>query len=328
MTVTVARGSPLPWPVAIAFTGVGAALIVVGIAFVGPIDVPGASTGAIPLWLAVLIVVPIWVAYGVSLTRRTSERRRVLATAAVAEVLTDPPSEADPAVVGVLIGRGRVPAVAVAATTLALAAWRWIDIQELGDEVVVSIDATPPPGAVPSSTDLIVLRALDARRDPVTGDVKGPPLWGDVDAWWSAYAADARAHAIAAGLLEPRLPFVGLMLASVITATVVGLAIFWYIAAFVGTILLANGIPHLLARASGYRLSPAGAVERSRWLAFGRGLRERGGLEQAGPGAIAVWGPYLVYGVLVGAGPRAARVLTPDVGRHSELPPDVTVISI
>ena len=77
----------------------------------------------------------------------------------------------------------------------------------------------------------------------------------------------------------------------------------------------------------GYRLSGTGLVERARWVAFGRGLRERGGLAEVGPGGVAVWGPYLVYGVLLGAAPRAAEALTPDVGRAAELPSDVMVFT-
>jgi len=329
ITVSVGNGGrPLPWPAAVAFTVVGIAMVVYGISL-GPIVVPGEGTGVFPVWVAVLIVVLLWAVYVVTAVKSSRARREVVGATSVPRTLDEPPAAVDPATVAVLVGRGRVPAVAVAATTLGLVERGAIDIHEVGGGVVVSFDPSPRIGGIGlAPTDSIVLHALAARRDAVTGDVQGPPLWEDAESWWTSYARAARAQAIASGWLELRLPLVGLMIVSIVTATVIGLAIFWYTLAFIGTILLANGIPHLLARAGGYRLSAEGRVRRAEWLAFGRGLRERGGLAQAGPGAVSVWGPYLVYGVLVGAGPRAARALTPAVGRHTELPPDVVVIDL
>jgi len=327
MTVRVSRGRPMPPIFASLLVLVGAAMVVYGIAVVGRIEVPGTSVGAIPMWLAVIILVPIWFFYLRSLVRAARTRRRAIADAGVPDTLTEPPSQEDPAVVAVLLARGSVPAEAAAATTLAVAAAGWIDIQEVGDRVVVSFDETPSDKFVASATDTAVEQALAARRDPTTGDVTGPPLYAAADGWWQDYAADARGRAVAAGLVEPRVPLVVLMLVCILTATVVALAIFWYVMAFVGLILLANGLPHLLVQVGGYRLSGTGLVERARWVAFGRGLRERGGLAEVGPGGVAVWGPYLVYGVLLGAAPRAAEALTPDVGRAAELPSDVMVFT-
>ena len=117
------------------------------------------------------------------------------------------------------------------------------------------------------------------------------------------------------------------MVLSIVTATVLAIAIFWYTLAFVGLILLANGIPHLIVRFGGYRLSVVGTIERARWLAFGRGLRDRGGLATVGPGGVSMWGPYLVYGVLFGGAPRAAAALTPaGVKGGAELPAGVVVL--
>lgn len=325
ITVSVGRGRPLPWPVALGLTAIGAAMAVVGLAM-GSIDVPGGSTGAIPLGLAVVLVVPLWAVLAIRLVARERRRGAALDGAGVPDVLAEPPGRLDPAVVGAVIGRGRTPSRAVAATVLSLAERGWLDIHEVGERVVISFDPTPADARPVSATDELVYRALAARADPSTGDVVGPPVWGDVGDWWPAFAGDARARAMAGGFVEPRIPMAGAMVVSVLTATVFALALFWYTLTFVGLILLANGVPHLLVRASGFRLTEAGLVARAHWLAFGRGLRERGGLARSGPGAITVWGPYLVYGVLLGAGPDAARVLTPEVGRDVALPREMTVI--
>ncbi len=329
MTVRISRGRPMASAFAIALVVVGVALVVYGIAVVGKTEVPGNgdASGALS-WLGCLaILVPIWVVYFLVVVRNRRRRRARVGPVEVPDTLTEPPSDEDPAVVATLLGRGTVPAVAVAATTLAIARAGWIDVHEVGERVVVSFDETPTDAWTASDSDRFVLQALADRRDPETGDVTGPPLYAAAHDWWRAYVADARARAIGAGLVEPRVPLVGLLILSVVTATVVSLAIFWYTLAFIGLLLLANGLPHLLVRVGGYRVSASGAVERAKWLAFGRGLRERGGLADIGPGGVAVWGPYLVYGVLLGAAPRAAEALTPEVGRAAEIPPDVMVFT-
>jgi len=331
MTVRVSRGRPLPPFFAIGLVVVGAALVVYGIGVAGKIEVPGDgdATGTFSWAVAAVVLVPIWAVYGWVLIRSRHRRRARVRAVEVPDSLQEPPSEEDPAVVAALVGKGKVPPVAVAATTLAIARAGWIDLQEVGEGLVVSFDETPSDRWSASPTDALVIQALAARRDPATGDVTGPPIYHPARDWWGAYVADARGRAIAAGLMEPRVPLVGLLILSIVTATILSMVIFWYIFAFVGLLLIANGLPHLLVRIGGYRLSPTGAVERERWVAFGRGLRERGGLADVGPGGVAVWGPYLVYGVLVGAAPRAAAALTPDdVGRADDLPGDIIVITV
>jgi hypothetical protein len=194
---------------------------------------------------------------------------------------------------------------------LGLAARDVIDLQEHGPKVVVVVPRDAQ-GATP--TDALVLGALRERADE-RGHLEGPPMFSDDPDWWPDYVRDARGRAIAAGLVETRIPFVGLMIVSIFTATALALMFFWYIAAFIGFILLANGLPHLIARASGYRLSPAGIDARARWMAFGRHIRAHQSLRAVGAAGVAIWGPNLVYGVLVGEGDLAARQLAPDVGR-------------
>ena len=113
MTVRVAGGKPMPPVFASLFVLVGAGLVIYGFAVVGRVEVPGTSVGAIPMWLAVIILVPIWFLYLQSLVRATRSRRRAIADAGVPDTLTEPPSQEDPAVVAVLLARGSVPAEAV-----------------------------------------------------------------------------------------------------------------------------------------------------------------------------------------------------------------------
>lgn len=331
MTVVVRRGRPMPPVFAFGLVAIGVVLVVVGFAVVGKTEVPGNgdATGALSWAIALAILLPVWVGYFVVVVARRRRRRAGPGAADVPDALTEPPSEEDPAVVAALVGKGRVPPVAVAATTLAIARAGWIDLHEVGEQVVVSFDETPSDRWTASATDVLVIRALAARRDATTGDVTGPPLYAPGRGWWGGYVADARGRAVAARLVEPRVPLVGLLILSILTATIISIAIFWYTLAFVGLLLIANGLPHLLVRVGGYRLTPAGSAERARWLAFGRGLQDRGGLADVGPGGVSVWGPYLVYGVLLGAAPRAAAALTPDdVGRADDLPSDVIVVTM
>ncbi|HEY8218199.1 MAG TPA: hypothetical protein VIH82_13765, partial [Acidimicrobiia bacterium] len=111
---------------------------------------------------------------------------------------------------------------------------------------------------------------------------------------------------------------------SIFTATGLALIFFWHIAAFIGFILLANGLPHLVARASGYRLSAAGLTARAQWIAFGRYIRSHNSLRDVGPAGVAMWGPNLVYGVIVGEGDKAAKALAPHVGRDEPPPGALT----
>lgn len=167
-----------------------------------------------------------------------------------------------------------------------------------------------------------MLASLRERADD--GTVTGPPVWAGKVSWWPDFAKGARARAVATGLVETRVPFVGLILVTIMIAVAVSLIFFARTAVFVGCILLANGFPHLIARASGYRLTTAGRVERAQWLAFGRHLRAARSVRDVGPAAVAMWGPNLVYGVVLGEAPRAARPLTPDGDSDTEDPVTTT----
>jgi uncharacterized membrane protein len=87
---------------------------------------------------------------------------------------------------------------------------------------------------------------------------------------------------------------------------------------FIGSILLANGLPHLIARGSGYRLTQNGEQLAAAWTSFGRYLYRHESFRDAGPAGVAIWGPNLVYGTVLGVAERAARPLTPGIEDESE----------
>jgi uncharacterized membrane protein len=255
--------------------------------------------------IAALIVIPTWffyIAYHVRSWRR--QRREVIH---VPDELAEPPSSDDAAVVATVIGEGTPSRRAVAATVLELAARSVLSLQEYGERMVVEI---PDTATGATETENLVIEGLRANAGP-NGDVEGPPVWPRDVGWWRQFRRDARERASAAGLVAPRIPYIGLILVFVFTSVGFSLVYFERISVFVGTILFANGVPHLLARASGYKLTTAGRQSRAAWLAFGRYLREHSNLRDAGAAAVAVWGPNLVAAVLLGEAPRAAAALTP-----------------
>lgn len=305
----------MAWPIALVLTIVGAALVVLGFAVFGKIeptdsgtDSADFSSGFMQL-VAFVLIVPGWVIYLIGLARGRSQRQH--AGDGVPAELAEPPSTDDPAVVGTVVNRGTPSGRAVAGTVLGLAHNGALSITEHGPQLVIDL---APNARASSTTDQLVLDALWARADE-RGHVVAPPLWPGRPSWWSDYVKDARARAMTAGLVESRIPFVGLMTVTIFTVVGLSLIFFWYLAAFVGFILLANGLPHLIARASGHRLTARGEVVRKQWLAFGRYIRAHRSLRDVGASGVAMWGPNLVYGVLVGEGDRAAAQLAPDVGR-------------
>jgi uncharacterized membrane protein len=115
------------------------------------------------------------------------------------------------------------------------------------------------------------------------------------------------------------------MIVMVFTATAFSLVFFERMPVFIGSILLANGLPHLVARGSGFRLTADGKRMRTAWRAYGRYLHRHGSFTDAGPAGVAVWGHNLAYGAVLGVADKAARPLTPDVeGFRDESPQEFT----
>jgi hypothetical protein len=311
MTVTVSSGNPLPWPFAMLFTVVGAALIVIGFTVVSPME--GFSSSDVILdVVAGILVIPTWAIAILVMVRKLFTPKPDYA-AGVPDELPEPPGSDDPAVVAVLAGDGSPSQRAVAGTMLALAHRKAITINEFGPKIVVNV---PPDARSAVLTDALVLGALHERAD-AKGDVEGPPIWKHHIGWWRTYRAEARKAALSSGLLQFRIPFVGLMLVMILTSTALGLVFFSRLPVFIGSILFANGIPHLLARATGYRLSGQGEQMRAKWAAFGRYLHKDGGLRDVGASGIVMWGPNLSYGVVLGEAPKAAHQLSPPGGDDS-----------
>jgi hypothetical protein len=313
VSVTVSRGNPLPAPIALLLAVVGAALIVLGFTVIPPIPDFGATdgSGVILIVIAALFVIPTWFFFAIYMIKRIATHEDV--TIDVPREIPEPPSKLEPSAVSVVVGEGRPTRRAVAGTLLALAEDDKVEINEFGPKVVVDVrrgaaGKTPP--------ERLVLAGLhDVAHGAAT--IEGPPIWKDRVSWWREFAREARRQATSAGLVEPRIPFIGLMLLMIFTAVGLSLVFFARTAVFVGLILFANGIPHLLARASGFRLTDAGKRARAEWISFGRYLHAQDSVHDVGPAAIAIWGPNLSYGVVLGQAPRVAEMLTP-AGDDSE----------
>ena len=314
----------LPAPIALLFTVVGAAFIVLGFTVIPPLDDMGGDFGnTILVFIAGLIIVPTLLITVVVLLRGSKRRRADdEAVAVVPRELPEPPTRDDAALVATVVGEGTASRRAVAGTVLELADRGVLDVQEYGSKLVISV---PPRANGTTPEDALVLGSLRELADD-SGAVTGPPIWHGKVAWWRDFARSARSRALTAGLVQTRLPFIGLILFTVMIATAVSMIFFSRTAVFVGCIVLANGFPHLIARASGFRLTTKGQVERAQWLAFGRHLRALRSVRDVGPAAVAMWGPNLVYGVVLGEAPRAARPLTPDGDDDTEDPVSTTQV--
>ncbi|MGQ0805368.1 MAG: DUF2207 family protein [Actinomycetota bacterium] len=128
--------------------------------------------------------------------------------------------------------------------------------------------------------------------------------------WWRAFAPDARKQTLEAGLLDPTIPFIAFGIAFAFTAVGVSFALFERVLVFVGIIPFSIGFTHALAHIGGYKLTHAGRELTARWAAFARYLDAQGSVRDVGPAAIAIWGPNLAYGVVLGQAERAAVPLT------------------
>ncbi len=313
VTVTVSRSNPLPVPIALLFTIVGAALIVIGFAWVPPL--PGFEGSDVILKvIAGFLIIPTWAIYLLVVVRNLFRGGPDEVGPPVPDEIPDPPSDHDPAIVATLIGDGAPGRRAIAGTVLALAARREITINEFGEKVV--IQARKGAEAKNEGEKLV----LDGLREQAQadGDIVGPPIWKERVPWWGAFRKDARSRAGSAGLAETRIPLIGLMLVLIFTATGVSLLFFERMPVFIGSILLANGLPHLIARGSGYRLTREGQQLAKAWQAFGRHLHRHHSFREAGPAGVAVWGPNLVYGAVLGVAERAARPITPGIEDEDE----------
>jgi hypothetical protein len=246
-----------------------------------------------------------WTIVAVGLVRRLRERRKVVAD--VPTTLSDPPTDDDPAVVAVLDGEGRPAKEAVAGTILAIAQRKDLDLQQYGTKVVVKVPLTTT--AQNPSEQLV----LDALREAATdGVIEGPPLVPASRRWWRSFRRDAVKRARHQGFVTRWLPLAPL--SGAIVTTAVGIGIFFldqpgvYAAIVIGTEMIAWAVSFV----SGYTLTNKGWRQRALWRSFARYIDRQGKLDKdVGPAGVVVWGPYLVYGAVLGEARGASKPLTP-----------------
>jgi len=222
--------------------------------------------------------------------------------------LSEPPDAYDPAVVSVLWGDGTPDRRAVAGTTLALAQRKAIDIQEYGpDHLVVKV---PPAEAGTNDGERLVLGGLRANAT-TDGAIEGPPVWKGRTPWWRAYRKDAVKRASSAGFVTRVLPLLDMSGALITTA--IGFSLFFFSrpAVYVALVIVAQIVGTAASFLTGRALTRSGRRHKALWGAFRRYIHRHGELENVGAGGVVMWGPYLVYGVVLGEADGAAKVLTP-----------------
>jgi hypothetical protein len=237
---------------------------------------------------------------------RLRNRRR--AVGKVPDHLSDPPTGADPAVVAVLDGEGRPARRAVAGTILALAQRKAIEVQEIGDRLIVKV---PLPTIGANGSEQIVLDALRNEASP-EGVIEGPPIWRKSTRWWRSFRRDAISRANEQGLVTRWMPLV--QISGALITTGIGISIFTFTNPIVYFVIVfgVQILGYLISFFSGWTLTDQGWRDRALWHGFARYIHDQGDLNKdVGPEGVVVWGPYLVYGSVLGETHDAARALTP-----------------
>ncbi len=260
-------------------------------------------------WLGLLLtwLVPRW---------RRAAAEQAGAAAGVPDEIHEPPSALPPAVVGMLVGTsGGGERSVVAGTLLGLAARREIRID--------GIDSERFTLRIPASTsgvdefERLLLTALRPQGQAAAEVMlTGPPLWSDgphpfVRPMRRAMHKRARGD----GLTTPAFSPVVLLVAAVVMGVTAlvgsgGRSTVAVVALIAGPVLAIGA-----GLAAGFALTRRGRRARAEWVAYGRFLRESGSLADLGVPAIAVWGPHLAYGAVLGVCPTAARALSPRFDR-------------
>src|SRR6266508_2580000 len=272
--------------------------------------------GAVGVEIAVPVLVVLW-----RLARTGAMRIR--AAGGVPDQLADPPGDESPTVVALLAHEGHdIGSEAVAATILDLADRKVIDLEGITSERFVLRLGPPARGTTPAEGAVLGLLRTAAGTG---GELTGPPLVAQREGqWWRDFRRDTLHQATAAGLLRRRYPS-ALFITAVILLTLTTLPLWARSAeAAVGGLVVA-GIFVMLPFIGGYVLSPKGLRARARWGAFARHARDNSEIADAGPPAIAVWGPHLSYGVALGVAGHAAEALSPRDGDARQPVQEATV---
>jgi hypothetical protein len=162
-----------------------------------------------------------------------------------------------------------------------------------------------------NGSEQIVLYELRKRATP-EGVIEGRPVWEGSTSWWSGFRRDAVKRAREQGLATRWLPLVPF--SGALTTTGVGAGFFFFTnpTVYVAIVMSVQVIAWVVSFVSGWTLTDAGWRQRALWHSFARYIRKQGKLDKdVGPEGVVVWGPYLVYGSVLGEADGAARPLTP-----------------
>jgi hypothetical protein len=247
-----------------------------------------------------------WSIVVIGLVRRLRERRKAVGD--VPKHLSEPPTASDPAIVAVLDGEGTPSKRAVAGTILDLAGRKQVDVQEYGDKVVLEV---PLATTGTNENEQDVLDALRQVGSP-QGVVEGPPVWKGSTRWWRTYRRDAIKRARGMGLVTKWLPLAPLSGALITTG--IGISLFFFTQPVIYFIIVfgVQIVGYVISFITGYTLTNRGWRERALWRSFARYIDDHGEIKKAvGPAGHIVWGPYLVYGAVLGEATAASKPLTP-----------------
>jgi len=260
---------------------------------------------------ALVVAMFVWMNLG-----GAAERRRILAR--VPRELADPPDDLDPALVALVHGEGKhLDRDAVAGTVLDLAHRRMVAIDGLvAGRYRVRVRNRAEPA---HSTDAVTLDALRS----LPGDMVAPPLWPE-RRWrpWRRYRRSVYRRGTDAHLIERRLKsiFVG----PCATGLAVGTWPYWGVGRFwlvpivaVGT-AVGFGLLMFVPLGTRYRLTNKGVLAMAQWRAFATWMRAHGDFRDLSAPAVAIWGPYLAQGAVLGVARRVATELAPRAGRQRE----------
>ena len=155
---------------------------------------------------------------------------------------------------------------------------------------------------------------LDALRSEGTteGVVEGPPVWKGSTRWWRGYRKDAIRRARGMGLVTKWLPLAPLSGALITTG--IGISLFFFTQPVIYFIIVfgVQIVGYVISFITGYTLTNRGWRERAQWRSFARYIDDHGEIKKAvGPAGIAMWGPYLAYGAVLGEATGASKPLTP-----------------
>ncbi len=182
-------------------------------------------------------------------------------------------------------------------------------MQEYGDKVVLKI----PRGddRRQRRTSRTCSTALRAEATP-EGVVEGPPIWNGATRWWRGYRKAAITRARGMGLVTKWLPLAPLSGALITTG--LGISLFFFTQPVIYFVIVFGVmiVGYVISFVSGYTLTNRGWRERALWRSFARYIDDQSEIKKAvGPAGIVMWGPYLVYGAVLGEATHAAAPLTP-----------------